>query len=169
MALPSSGSISLNQIHVEAGDTSGTTCSLNDSNIRALIGKASGAQMSFNDFYEHTVTRTITAGWISTYIGYWPPWVGSIDNADFSDQTILYAVYDYSTNMFLLWLDGDQTNTAPFKSITPEGGATLTRANAGQTFLNGVTGYSWSNQTLPTEWDIRGASGKTPTLTIKYS
>ena len=33
MPLPSSGSISLNQIHVEAGGSSGTQCSLNDSDI----------------------------------------------------------------------------------------------------------------------------------------
>ena len=33
MPLPSSGAISLNQIHVEAGGSSGTTASLNDSDI----------------------------------------------------------------------------------------------------------------------------------------
>ena len=52
MPLPSSGSpISLNQMHVEAGGTSGTQCSINDSDIRALIGKSSGAQSSFSEFY----------------------------------------------------------------------------------------------------------------------
>ena len=45
MPLPSSGSISLNQIHVEAGGSSGTQCSLNDSDIRGLISKSSQAQM----------------------------------------------------------------------------------------------------------------------------
>ena len=33
MALPTSGALSLNAIHVEAGGTSGTTASLNDSDI----------------------------------------------------------------------------------------------------------------------------------------
>ena len=51
MALQSSGAISLNDIHVEAGGTSGTQCSLNDSDIRGLIGKASGAASSFSGFY----------------------------------------------------------------------------------------------------------------------
>ena len=51
MALQSSGAISLNDMHVEVGGTSGTTCSLNDSDIRGLIGKASGATSSFNQFY----------------------------------------------------------------------------------------------------------------------
>ena len=34
MALQNSGAISLNDIHVEMGGTSGTQCSLNDSDIR---------------------------------------------------------------------------------------------------------------------------------------
>ena len=48
MALPTSGAISLNQIHVEAGGTSGTQASINDSDIRGLIGNSSGVNMSFN-------------------------------------------------------------------------------------------------------------------------
>jgi len=51
MPLPSSGAISLNQIHVEAGGSSGTTASLNDADIRAMIGKSSGAVNSFNNYY----------------------------------------------------------------------------------------------------------------------
>ena len=51
MALPSSGSISLNQMHAEVGGGSGTTVSLNDSDVRGLIGKASGASMSFNEWH----------------------------------------------------------------------------------------------------------------------
>lgn len=51
MALQTSGAISLNQIHVEAGGASGTQVSLNDSDIRGLISKASGASMSFNEWY----------------------------------------------------------------------------------------------------------------------
>jgi len=50
MPLQSSGAISLNQIHIEAGGTSGTTVSLNDSDIRSLGGVASGA-IDFADFY----------------------------------------------------------------------------------------------------------------------
>lgn len=51
MALQNSGAISLNQIHVEAGGTSGTQASLNDADIRGLIGKVSGASNSFNEYY----------------------------------------------------------------------------------------------------------------------
>jgi hypothetical protein len=54
MALQTSGAISLNDIHVEAGGTSGTNASINDSDIRALISKASGATMSFSEWYGAT-------------------------------------------------------------------------------------------------------------------
>ena len=51
MALQTSGAISLNDIHVEAGGTTGTQASINDADIRGLISKGSGVQMSFNEWY----------------------------------------------------------------------------------------------------------------------
>jgi len=59
MALQSSGAISLNEIHVEAGGGSGSQASINDSDIRGLISKASGAQMSFSEWYGASSTQTI--------------------------------------------------------------------------------------------------------------
>ena len=80
MPLPSSGAISLNQIHIEAGGSSGTQASLNDADIRALIGKGSGVQMSFSEWYGASAsndTADMTAGSVSvggkypaTYYGY---------------------------------------------------------------------------------------------------
>ena len=60
MALQTSGAISLNDIHVEANGSSGSTVSLNDSDIRAVGGVASGA-IDFADFYGATVV-TVTQG-----------------------------------------------------------------------------------------------------------
>lgn len=51
MPLQTSGPISLNEIHIEAGGTTGTTVSINDADIRGLISKASGALMSFSEWY----------------------------------------------------------------------------------------------------------------------
>ena len=51
MALQNSGAISLDDIHVEAGGTSGTSASINDSDIRGLICKSCGATSAFNEFY----------------------------------------------------------------------------------------------------------------------
>lgn len=51
MPLTSSGQIDLNAMHVEAGGTTGTECTLNDADIRGMISKASGVQMAFNEWY----------------------------------------------------------------------------------------------------------------------
>jgi len=58
MALATSGALTLDQIHVEAGGTTGTTCSLNDSDIRGLTAAAGktinstlGTTIDFDDFY----------------------------------------------------------------------------------------------------------------------
>ena len=71
MALQSSGAISLNDIHIEAGGSSGTLCSINDSDIRGLIGKSSGAQSSFSEFYgASAVSVSVSASaWYNTGAG----------------------------------------------------------------------------------------------------
>ena len=78
MALPASGnSLSLNQIHVEAGGTSGTQCSLNDSDIRALnpgtgytIPTGDQTTIDIGDFFEAYATNpnihTLVAGFQQT-------------------------------------------------------------------------------------------------------
>ena len=62
MPLQSSCAISLNEIHIEAGGTSATQASLIDSDIRGLIGKSSGAQMSFSEWYGATAEVVLTSG-----------------------------------------------------------------------------------------------------------
>ena len=62
MALQSSGSISLNEIHIEAGGSSGTSASINDSDIRDLINKSSATQMSFSEWYGASAAVDITSG-----------------------------------------------------------------------------------------------------------
>jgi len=61
MALQSSGAISLNEIHIEAGGSSGSTASTNDADIRDLIDKSSGATMAFNEWYG---ASAFTARWV---------------------------------------------------------------------------------------------------------
>tara|TARA_Y100000114_G_scaffold107164_1_gene100487 strand:- start:833 stop:1492 length:660 start_codon:yes stop_codon:yes gene_type:complete len=58
MALPTSGALSLDAIHVEAGGTTNTTASLNDTDIRGLtagagktINSTPSTTIDFDDFY----------------------------------------------------------------------------------------------------------------------
>ena len=61
MPLASSGNLTLNEIHVEAGGTSGTACTINDSDIRGLqpgagktINTNSGTAIEIADFHGAT-------------------------------------------------------------------------------------------------------------------
>ena len=75
MALQSSGAISLDDIHVEAGGSTGTTYSLNDTDIRGLtagggntINSTSDSEIDIGDFYEATsiVYMDASGGTITT-------------------------------------------------------------------------------------------------------
>ena len=68
MALQSSGVISLNDIHVEAGGSSGTLCGINDSDIRGLISKGSGVSMNFAEWYGASAFTTVS-GYYQVYNG----------------------------------------------------------------------------------------------------
>ena len=61
MALATSGNLTLNDIHQEAGGSSGTACTLNDTDIRALneasgrvIDNTQGTAIEIADFYGAT-------------------------------------------------------------------------------------------------------------------
>ena len=58
MALQTSGAISLNDIHGEAGGSSQSQASINDSDIRGLIEKSSGVEMSFSEWYGASAAPT---------------------------------------------------------------------------------------------------------------
>lgn len=62
MALQSSGAISLDDIHVEAGGSTGSQATINDTDIRALISKSAGAQMAFNEWYGASASIQIASG-----------------------------------------------------------------------------------------------------------
>lgn len=51
MALPSSGQIALSDFNTELGQASGTEISLNDADVRSMIGKSSEAQATFSEYY----------------------------------------------------------------------------------------------------------------------
>lgn len=61
MALQTSGQISLNDIHVEVGGTSGSQVGINDADVRNLIGSTLGSQVDFADFYGASNEVTLTS------------------------------------------------------------------------------------------------------------
>ena len=61
MALQTSGAISLNDIHVEAGGSSGTQVTINDSDVRDLISASSASEMEFADFYGASAETVLTS------------------------------------------------------------------------------------------------------------
>ena len=75
MALATSGALTLDQIHVEAGGSTGTTCSLNDSDIRGLTAAAGktinstlGTSIDFDDFYGASASSGVSSATIT--VGY---------------------------------------------------------------------------------------------------
>jgi hypothetical protein len=68
MPLTSSGQISLNDLHVEAGGTTGTQASMNDTDIRGLLGADANSQMTFSSFYGASAAIGQIASGNSTYV-----------------------------------------------------------------------------------------------------
>lgn len=158
MALQTSGPISLNDIHVEAGGTSGTACTINDSDIRALIGKGSGVAMSFSEWYGASSSLwapTMTAGGIELW------------GDEYNDNYPYYVAKGYSKFVFIYGSVSDTTvdflSGATLHSFTkvdqdPDLGTQTNR----QLYFNVNGLYSNSGWTSVT---ISGASGLTGTFT----
>jgi len=69
VALQTSGAISLNDIHVEVGGSSGSSVGINDTDVRDLTGVGSGGTSSFNSFYGKSAINS--AGPTTISYSYW--------------------------------------------------------------------------------------------------
>jgi len=157
MALPTSGAISLNQMHVEAGGSSGTTASINDADIRALIGKASGVQMSFSEWYGASASVwdiDITVGNYNfkgaNFWGYDNGFYGSTSDTtcDFKSGATLEFLHWYSaSNTLTFTLAGNHTN-AGFTTMTV-GSDAYNRSASSYSYSSGnnQTTWAWSTTT----------------------
>lgn len=155
MALQSSGAISLNQIHVEAGGTSGTTASLNDADIRGLIDKASGASNAFSEYYGASAeTDMSTVSGTATINGQ-----TTLKQATVSSYISSGGTINIPSGM---WIWSDSTSTAALVVDIPctiinngyiigkggDGGAFRSAGNAGGPAIkinSGVTGVTITN------------------------
>ena len=187
MPLQYSGAISLNDIHVEVGGTSGTQVSINDADIRAMIGKASGATMALSEWYGATGDQffTVTQGssvsqYYATY-GFTNGGHGSISPSSYQNSSGLlrgvmglYRLTASNGTFFYLLLSSSLANSIPdndFSSIQMVCNGTtttLTSAEAATTFVAG--GYQkrweWSSSNgldstelsnITSEWDGSGS------------
>lgn len=107
MALPTSGALSLNQIHVEAGGSSGTAASINDADIRALIGKASGATMSFSEWYGASAVTSMS--YVSTT---------TASTSEYTYETVTTS--SLSGDVVFITMTGAKTFVSP-SFVTPYG------------------------------------------------
>ena len=174
MALQTSGAISLNQIHIEAGGTTGTNCQINNSDIRGLIGKGSGATMSFNEWYGASSsldTQSLTVGGYSPYYYYTGNWYGAgrsgIGGSSWNFGSISDGTANWASNRqyqqiyaqtpppaasnsgrpkFWIGVVGQNNNNSGWNTVTVNG---QTFSRSSMTFNNTGAGYSTWSHTYP--------------------
>ena len=115
MALPSSGAISLNEMHIEIGGSSGSEVSINDSDIRGLISKSASTNMSFSEWYgaSNTPVGVNFIGRDATNLASFPNGTQTFSSGN---KIIVIAVISQQTSA-----------STPISTVTV-GGASLTKA-----------------------------------------
>jgi len=181
VALQTSGAISLNDIHVEMGGTSGSSVSLGDTDIRAVAGSASGA-VAMGDCYGVTAL-TVTQGTLSqqysTRRGFYDDTsTGSVSPASVTGSSITSSIEECarvnaSSGMFFQFetVYSSAISASEFSRVsfvangtttvmtTAESSTTATRGGYGRrwtwSYANGLDTTEISN--ITTEWDGSGA------------
>lgn len=161
MALQTSGQITLNEIHVEAGGTSGTQASINDTDIRALIGASSGqSNLSFSSFYGasagYSPTMTIGSSTFkgATSRGYSDGNYGSLSSTTFG----ITGTYSGKTMRTIIQSNVDNLVAVEIYS----GGVTLGNSGWSTIKINGITlnrsAASFSSNASYSRWQWTGIS-----------
>ena len=153
MALPASGTIRLDQIHVEAGGISGTPCSLNESDIRGLIGASLNSNMKFTDWYGAVNEFVLTISTLGSWSTNLP---GAARNQRYGFQS--YNSYGATTgavaktgyfggnNVVAFWILQNQPND-PVAYVYLEASGNITNTNDdafSSVSVNGAASYSRS-------------------------
>lgn len=166
MPLQTSGAISLNQIHVEAGGSSGTTASLNDADIRGLISKGSGATMSFSEWYgaSASTSYTLTQGSSGSTVGFFSGSYGSLSPTTFDGVTVrqigvfALTVKGGSTSYSLIVSMTGSRAQSFFTSIQETGIGTQQTSAASHSVAsdNSYSTWTWTLSSAPSGWDGSG-------------
>lgn len=166
MALQTSGMISLGQIHAEAGGSATGACTINDSDIRGLIGKSSGAAMNFAEWYGASAlldTQTVTVGYIA-------PSLYGVETRGYDQFFSVGSISDGTLNpvgnkaiTVLAWLGANATGTTALNGVylSVSGSASnsgFTTMTVGSTVFNRTsatytagtnTTWAWSTTSNP--------------------
>ena len=165
MAVTSSGMIGLNEIHVEAGGASGTACAINESDIRGLIGKASGAAMDFADWYGASgqvdsfnivVGKRWPAGYVTEAWGYIEGSNGMGSIASGSNATAEFCSGTYTSASWTTLYNG--TVGLVIKQTTNSNSGFTTVTMNGSSYSRSSAIYSYSSTTSSRIWEWRGQS-----------
>lgn len=164
MAITTSGQISLNDINIELGRTSGTVINMNDTYVRALIGKAASTQMSLSEWYGASAvvildTQTVTSGYAPA---------GQYNDAEYGYSRILANMgnitdgfsnvadnldimklsWSLTSDFLTFWVNGGPRTNSGFTSMKI-GSLTFNRTSALFTTDDGYTYWTWSTTTNP--------------------
>lgn len=135
MTLPSSGAISMNDVNVELNRSGTTTISLNDADVRALAGVASG-QISMSNLYGKSNVGEI---WTNTGI------TAFTNNGVMTDDGTNWAVATstgyvlYSTNGGVSWVTTNRPTTVVLWGAARVSSTFLTNQSANTRILGSTT------------------------------
>mgnify|MGYP001209789212 CR=1 FL=1 len=166
MTLPSSGQITINQIHVEAGGSSGTEAKINDLDIRDMIGKSSGSQNAFNEYYGVSAAAPIATykGRIQTTSNGFPQGYVTLSSGT-KVVVVCLSIPGYQNTfcnlggvaMTLAASNAQNSMSAVYYLATSQSGSTLISGNGG------------SGRSVGHIWEITGYNSSTPTATAAFA
>ena len=145
------GQISLNEIHQEAGGSSGTYCTINDSDIRGLIGKSSGAESHFYEWWGASNEFAITISSNTQELDLTSTYMTSAGWNQSSDITLTISSGVY------IWSDDTSTAALTVASSLAydlsQAGASLTIVNNGYIMGKGGHGGYYDYRITPNPAD----------------
>tara|TARA_R100001440_G_scaffold44019_1_gene63759 strand:+ start:178 stop:993 length:816 start_codon:yes stop_codon:yes gene_type:complete len=178
MALPSSGQITLNQIHVEAGGSSGSQVALSDTDVKGLVG-ANNDNTKFSDYYGASAASGTVSflGRSSTTTANFANGARTLSSGTKLIVVVHVGLFAGTANNGIQATSVSCGGTAMTKAVGSGGhymttsiGATssiwyLETAQSGSTLISGTTQANGSGPTFAYTYEISGYNSATPYAT----